>query len=127
MEKIPIIVIADSYTEVKLPKRFEVLASLTPLDAIVRKGEVSPETEIAVVDLRGVDRAELIQCGILLRNAGRTVVVCDTTRFPVELIIQLHTFSVDVKRKGKAVRTELLFIEEAIEAATEVPGIEKLN
>jgi hypothetical protein len=39
----------------------------------------------------------------------------------------LHNYSVDVKSKGQAVRTELLFIEEAIEAATEVPGIEKLN
>jgi hypothetical protein len=127
MKKIPIIVIADSYTEVKLPKQFEALTSLTPLDAIARKGEVSPETELAVVDLRGVDRVELVRCGILLRNAGRTVIVCDTTRLPVELMTQLHTFSVDTKRKGKTVRTELLFIEEAIEAATEVPGVEKLN
>jgi len=46
---------------------------------------------------------------------------------PVELMAQLHTFSVDTKRKGRTVRTELLFIEEAIEAATEVPGVEKLN
>ncbi len=127
MKKVPVIVVADSYTAVKLPKRFDVLASITPLDAIARKGEVNPETEIAVVDLRGVDRAELVQCGILLRNAGRTVVVCDTTRLPIELIVQLHNYSVDVKSKGQAVRTELLFIEEAIEAATEVPGIEKLN
>lgn len=127
MKKIPVIVIADSYTRVKLTKRFDVRASITPLDAIARKGEVSPETEIAVVDLRGVDRAELVQCGIFLRNAGRTVIVCDTNRLPTELIVQLHNYSVDVKSKGQAVRTELLFIEEAIEAVTEVPGIEKLN
>ena len=73
------------------------------------------------------DRAELVQCGIFLRNAGRTVIVCDTNRLPTELIVQLHNYSVDVKSKGQAVRTELLFIEEAIEAVTEVPGIEKLN
>ena len=127
MGKIPIIVIADSDTEVIFPHNFEVLARMTPLDAIARNGEVTPNTELALVDDRGVDRVELVQCGILLRNAGRTVIVCDTTRLPVDLLTQLHAFSVDAKRAGKTVQTELLLMEEAIDAATEVPGVGKLN
>ena len=127
MKKIPIILVSDPEIHVELPRTFNVLAQVTPLDVITRKGEITPQSEIAVIDLRGIDKTEMVQCGTLLRNAGRTVIVCDATRLPTDLIAQLHAFSTNAKRQGKKVRTELLLIEEAIEAATEVPGIKKLQ
>jgi len=119
-------IVANPGTHVRLPDFFSVLASITPLDVISRKGQVDPTTEIAVIDIRGIEKRELVECGLLLRNSGRTVVVCDTTRLPVDLIIQVHNFTVEAKKQGKAVRTELLFIEEAIEAVTDLPDLEKL-
>ena len=119
-------IVADPGVHVRLPDVFSVLASITPLDVISRKGQVDPATEIAVIDIRGIEKRELVECGLLLRNSGRTVVVCDTTRLPVDLIIQVHNCTVEAKKQGKAVRTELLFIEEAIEAVTDLPDLEKL-
>lgn len=92
-----------------------VAAETTVRETIKRRGDVAGVAEIAVLDMHSATRRDVIVAGLLLRNAGRTVIVCEMSRLPQHLVRQLHDFSVAEKSAGSRVRTELILTEEAME------------
>jgi hypothetical protein len=91
-----------------------IAATVTPKEVILQLGLVQPPAEIVVVDMRAGEKQEVIVCGLLLRNAGRTVIVCDPQEMPVDLIRDLYNFSVSEKAAGRRIRTEMLLTESAM-------------
>ncbi|MCG3145042.1 MAG: hypothetical protein HONDAALG_02583 [Gammaproteobacteria bacterium] len=117
---IPIILITKNQSEVSLQAEAEVLAYISVDEVINRKGQISSPADIVVVDLTAGAKQNLVICSLLLRNAGRSVVICDIEVFPIQIIRDLHKFYLDAKATNKKVKTEVLLTEEAMESLGDI-------
>ena len=121
---IPILIISSS--DAPLPEligELRVVGKSTLTQVISEHGVVDPCTEIAVVDMRGGEKRDVIICALLLRNAGRTVIVCDPRELPLDLLRDLYNFTVREKAAGRKVKTEVLLTEEAMNFLGDVSDI----
>lgn len=61
-----------------------VVKAATLGEAIQKRGEIECPAEIAVLDMESGTRTDVVVAGLLMRNAGRSVVICQLTTLPLE-------------------------------------------
>lgn len=98
-------------------------AVMTPQEVISKRGIVETRAEIIIADIRDTHREAVVECALLLRNAGRTVIICDAGKAPVELVKDLHHFTTKNKSEGRSVRTEALLTEEAMQSFGDITDV----
>jgi hypothetical protein len=125
--RIPVLLIADLSVDVKLPRTLNVVARLTPLETMSRGSFSDIAADIAIIEMEKVDRPEILRCGIILRDWGRTGIVCDSSKLPMKMVRDLHKFITEKKKKGEAIKAELFFVEGAIEDITQLKELKKLD
>jgi hypothetical protein len=122
--QIPILLVGDKCALARtLSDPLAVAAIMTPQEVISKRGVVESAAEIAIADIKNIDRSECIESALLLRNAGRTVIVCDAGKILVDLIQDLHYFTTQVKSGGEQVRTEVLLMEEAMQSFGDITDV----
>jgi hypothetical protein len=122
--QIPILLVGDKCALAHtLSDPLAVVAIMTPQEVISKRGGVESVAEIAISDIKNIDRSECIESALLLRNAGRTVIVCDARKVLVDLIQDLHNFTAQVKFDGEQVRTEVLLMEEAMQSFGDITDL----
>lgn len=102
---------------------FDIRTKLTPQNVIALKGKVETEAEIALIDTMDTIRHEVIIAALLLRNAGRTVVVGDLELIPYDLIKSLNSFIIEKKSSSSLIRSEVILMEDAMKLYGDISDI----
>jgi hypothetical protein len=124
--QIPILLVAgrnEATIKLKLNDQLVITATVTPQEVIAKRGIVESSAEIVLADIKEVDRSDIIECALLLRNAGRTVIVGEAVVVPLDLVRDLHNFTVKAKSEAEVIRTEVLVMEEAMQAFGDITDV----
>ena len=122
--RVPVVVVSsDTAQATPASTKLAIVTRTTVRNVIERRGQLNEPVEIVILDMHAANRTDVIIAGLLLRNAGRTVIVTGLTKLPIELVHHLHEFSVQEKSAGRSVRTELLFMEDAMKVFGEIGDV----
>jgi hypothetical protein len=122
--RIPILLVSISEEPFQSPdERLLVAEKATPQKVISQRGKMGSDTEIAIVGINDADRQDVIVAALFLRNTGRTAIVCDLQHIPIDLVEDTHNFTIRAKYDGKAIRTETLLTEEAMDLLGDISDV----
>ena len=110
-----------------LPKHTVASGVVTHLSVIIDPTITESLCPLVVILADDASPEELVQCALIVRNYGRTAIVCKPGEIPADLIMELTDFIVQQTNAGDAIRHEVLIIGDMIEALASVDGIDKLN
>jgi hypothetical protein len=96
---------------------------LTVNEVIERHGALRSKAEVAIVDIASTDRRHAVISALLVRNAGRTAILCALDAIPIDLVRDIHEFSRRIRASKRPLKTEVLFMEEAMRAFGDVSDI----
>lgn len=121
---IPVICITQvSVRPVRLHRSLRIVQELDHWQVIEKRGEISPEAQVAIVDIREVNRQDAVVASIFLRNAGFTSIIGDVTCIQPDLVRDIHGYAVDKKSKGNEIRTETLVMEDALKLYGDISDV----
>jgi len=123
-KQIPVILVSGTEDAVNLmPSCLGVTNRVSAQEVIERRGALRGRAEVAVVDIGSTDRRCAVISALLLRNAGRTAVLCALDAIPTDLIRDVHEFSRRIRASKRPLKTEVLFMEEAMKAFGDVSDV----
>jgi hypothetical protein len=122
---VPVLLIAAVDTLVHPPSVLEIVNRVTPFDVISTRYRPEGGFRIALLEIRGSERKELLQSGIILRNANVTVIIANCDKLPVGLVLDLDLGIRRMLDEHKMPRAELLFVGEALDAAVKIDGLQE--
>jgi hypothetical protein len=93
---------------------FDIVDHVTAAHVVEQRGHLPHSGRLAIIDMRGGTRHDVIVSALLLRNRGTAVVVCDLGHVPHDLVRNVLDFVEAAQSEKRQVRPEVLLTEDAM-------------